>query len=50
MTVPADYLASLPDDTPAKIEVGAIGTTDNATFSEEGGFCINEDERCEEEE
>jgi len=49
VTVPADYLASLPDDTPAKIEVGAIGGEDNATFTEIGGFCINEVEGCEEE-
>ncbi len=49
VTVPADYLASLPDDTPVKIEGGAIGGDDNATFSEEDGFCINEDEGCEEE-
>jgi hypothetical protein len=35
VTVPADYLASLPDDTPVKIEVGAIGVDNNATFSEE---------------
>jgi hypothetical protein len=47
VTVPADYLASLPDDTPVKIEVGAIGVDDNATFSEEDGFCVNEDEGCE---
>jgi hypothetical protein len=49
VTVPADYLASLPADTPVKIEVGAIGADDNATFSEEDGFCVNEDEGCEEE-
>ena len=49
ITVPADYLASLPADTLAKIEVGAIGDGDNATFTEEGDFCINEDEGCEEE-
>jgi len=42
VTVPADYLMSLPDDTPVKIEVGAIGGDDNATFSEEDGFCVNE--------
>jgi len=48
VTVPADYLASLPDDTPVKIEVGAIGVDDNATFSEEDGFC-NEVGGCEEE-
>ena len=47
VTVPAEYLASLPDDTPVKIEVGAIGGDDNATFSEEDGFCVNEDEGCD---
>ena len=41
VTVPADYLASLPDDTPVKVEVGAIGEDDNATFTEEDGFCVN---------
>lgn len=45
--VPMSYLMSLPDDTPVKIEVGAIGFDDNATFSEEDGFCINEDEGCD---
>ena len=50
VTVPADYLASLPDDTPVKVEVGAIAADDNATFSEEDGFCVNEVEGCEEEE
>ncbi|MGH9891392.1 MAG: hypothetical protein ACREA0_05310 [bacterium] len=48
VTVPADYLASLPDDTPVKIEVGAIGVDDNATFSEEDGFCVNQVDECEE--
>jgi len=59
VTVPADYLASLPEDTPVKIEVGAIGgdfeiiddavvgDDDNATFTEEDGFCVNEVEGCE---
>jgi len=47
VTVPASYLASLPADTPVKIEVGAIGVDDNATFTEVGGFCVNEDEGCE---
>ena len=47
VTVPADYLASLPADTPVKIEVGAIGVDDNATFTEVGDFCVNEDEGCE---
>ena len=46
VTVPADYLLSLPDDTPVKIEVGAIGETHNATFTEVGGFCVNVDEGC----
>jgi len=48
--VPMSYLDSLPDNTPVKIEVGAIGIDDNATFTEEDGFCINEVEGCEEEE
>jgi hypothetical protein len=47
VTVPADYLAALPADTPVKVEVGAIGADDNATFTEEDGFCVNEDEGCE---
>ncbi|MDH3285224.1 MAG: hypothetical protein OEQ13_10820 [Acidobacteriota bacterium] len=42
VTVPAEYLASLPDDTPVKIEVGAIGEDDNATFTELGDLCVNE--------
>ena len=50
VTVPADYLASLPADTLAKIEVGAIGGGDNATFTEIFDICVNEDEGCEEEE
>ena len=49
VTVPDDYLSALPDDTPVKVEVGAIGVFDNATFTEEDGFCVNEDEGCEEE-
>ncbi len=48
VTVPEEYLASLPDDTPVKIEVGAIGGEDNATFTEEDGFCVNEDDGCAE--
>lgn len=47
MTVPMDYLASLPADTPVKVEVGAIGADDNATFTEEDGFCVNEVEGCD---
>ncbi|MEE8120847.1 MAG: hypothetical protein V3T55_04925 [Anaerolineales bacterium] len=50
VTVPQEYLDSLPNDTPAKIEVGAIGGEDNATFTEIFDICVNEDEGCEEEE
>jgi hypothetical protein len=42
VTVPEDYLAALPDDTLVKIEVGAIGAEDNATFSELSDVCVNE--------
>ena len=47
VTVPADYLASLPANTPVKIEVGAIGVNDNATFTEVGGFCVNDVGGCD---
>ena len=47
VTVPQDYRDSLPADTPVKIEVGGIGDGDNATFTEEVDFCINEDEGCD---
>ena len=47
VTVPAEYLNALPADTPVKIEVGAIGLDDNATFTEADGFCVNVDEGCE---
>lgn len=40
--VPDDYLETLPEDTPAKIEVGAIGDDDNATFSEVDEICLND--------
>lgn len=50
LTVPQEYLATLPQDTPVKVEVGAIGGEDNATFTEEDGFCVNEVEGCEQEE
>lgn len=46
VTVPADYIASLPEDTPVKIEIGAIGEEDNATFTEVGDFCVNENLGC----
>jgi len=45
--VPDDYLETLPDDTMVKVEVGAIGFDDNATFTEIGGICVNEDEGCD---
>jgi hypothetical protein len=48
VTVPAEYLAYFDPDTPGKIEVGAIGGEDNATFTEVE-VCINEDEGCDEE-
>lgn len=51
VTVPADYLASLPENTLVKIEVGAIGAGDNATFTEISDICVNEiGPGCEEEE
>jgi hypothetical protein len=46
VTVPADFISALGDNTPAKIEVGAIGADDNATFSEEGEICLNETSGC----
>jgi hypothetical protein len=48
VTVPAELLAGLPADTLVKVEVGAIGAEDNATFTEEDGFCVNEDAGCAE--
>lgn len=42
--VPDDYLETLPANTPAKIEVGAIGADDNATFSEEDEICLNDED------
>jgi len=51
VAVPVEYLDALPENTPVKIEVGAIAVDDNATFSEVGDFCVNEvDEGCESEE
>jgi hypothetical protein len=47
VTVPAQYLASLPAGTKVKIEVGAIGVDDNATFTEKGDFCVSENGKCE---
>lgn len=48
VSVPAQFLDSLPADTLVKLEVGAIGGNDNATFTEADGFCVNEVEGCEE--
>ncbi len=39
--VPMAYLMSLGSGTAVKLEVGAIGEDDNATFTEEDGFCVN---------
>lgn len=50
VSVPLEYLAALPDDTPAKMEVGAIGAGDNATFTEYDGICLNEVDGCGEDE
>ena len=47
VTVPAEFISALPDNTLAKIEVGALGADDNATFSEEGDLCLNETSGCE---
>ena len=49
VTVPIEYLALFEDNTPGKIEVGAIGGEDNATFTEIP-ICINvEGDGCPEE-
>lgn len=40
--VPDDYLESLPENTLVKVEVGAITYDHNATFTEEGEWCVNE--------
>ena len=49
VSVPQEFLDSLDYDTPAKIEVGAIGFGDNATFSEVGDICVKFSDGCEEE-
>ena len=49
VAVPRQFLAAFGPDTPGKVEVGAIGLDDNATFSEEE-VCINERRGCEEDE
>ncbi len=40
--IPDDYLETLPANTPAKAEVGAIGFDDNATFTEVDEICLND--------
>lgn len=46
--VPDDYFETLPENTPAKVEVGAIGFDDNATFTETDEICVNENDPDEE--
>ncbi len=55
VTVPPEYLASFPDGTPLKVEVGAIErrvdlisnvSFGNTTFTEEDGFCNTVDGIC----
>jgi hypothetical protein len=54
LTVPPEFLQSVRPDTPAKIEIGAIGgrleigDDDNATFSELTGLCLKRDQGCDE--
>lgn len=45
--IPDDYLGNFPEDTPLKVEVGAITWDDNATFTEIGDLCVTPD-GCEE--
>jgi hypothetical protein len=48
VTLPAEFLNMIPDNTPAKAEIGAIGgdlsigDADNATFTELTDLCLNE--------
>ena len=54
VSVPIEFLNSVAPDTPAKVEVGAIGgrleigDDDNATFTELTGLCLNRENGCEE--
>ncbi len=49
VTVPTEYLAYFDDNTPGKMEIGALGGEDNATFTEIT-VCINETgDGCEDE-
>jgi hypothetical protein len=53
VSVPIEFLNSVAPDTPAKIEVGAIGgrleigDDDNATFRELKNLCLNREDGCE---
>lgn len=49
MTVPPEFLGLFDENTPGKIEIGALGGEENATFTEIP-ICINEtDDGCEDE-
>lgn len=54
VTIPPEFLYSVGPDTPAKVEVGAIGgrleigDDDNATFTEVGGLCLHRQQGCAE--
>ena len=54
VTIPPEFLYSVGPDTPAKVEVGAIGgrleigDDDNATFTEIGGICLHRQQGCAE--
>tara|TARA_Y100001933_G_scaffold83082_3_gene84547 strand:+ start:7570 stop:8436 length:867 start_codon:yes stop_codon:yes gene_type:complete len=54
VSVPEDYVATFPENTPAKVEIIAIEQRDNGSFgnqvaAEEDGFCLNETgDGCEE--
>jgi hypothetical protein len=47
VTVPEEYLMNLPPNSPVKVEVGGIAGADNGTFTEEDGFCVNEDDTAD---
>jgi hypothetical protein len=46
VTVPQEYLDALEEGAALKMEVGAIGGEDNATFTEADGFCNTVDGAC----
>lgn len=47
VTVPQEYLMGLPPNSPVKVEVGGIAGQDNGTFTEQDGFCVNEDDAAD---